>query len=246
MDAKTTALVAALKEAMSRPEEQPLCKAGKLPGLFASRTGDPGEAASQAVKDGLLEVVRTETKGKTTTEWVRITPRGVQFVYQHESPRAVLEELVQLLRVNPDGVPRWAEELRAQLQGLINRYHDVLDRQQALLNHLRQRAEEALRKLEAPPSGESTLGAWQLDALAYLDRRRAAAGAAECLLPELFNALRGQHDALDLASFHAGLAELRERGAIELLPFEGHLSDLAEPEFALLEGAAVFYGVRRT
>lgn len=244
MDAKTTALVTALKEAMTRPEEQPLYKAGKSPGLFPARTGPSGEAATQALQDGLLEVTRTESKGKTATEWVRITPRGVQFVYQHESPRAVLEELVQLLRTSPDGVPRWAEELRAQLQGLINRYHDVLDRQQQLLTHLRQRAEEALRRLEAP-SGGPLLGPWQLDALAYLDRRKAAAGAAECLLPELFSALRSQHASLDLSGFHTGLAELRDRGAIVLLPFDGHLSDLKEPEFALLEGAAVFYGVRR-
>lgn len=245
MDANTTLLVAALKEAMARPEEQPLYKAGKQPGLFASRTGPAGEAGQQAVQDGLLEVVRTETKGKTSTEWVRITPRGVQFVYQHESPRAVLEELVHLLRTHPDGVPRWAEELRAQLQGLINRYHDVLDRQQAMLNHLQQRAEEALRRLETPAGGP-VLSPWQLDALAYLDKRRAAAGASECLLPELFNALRAQHAGLDLASFHTGLSELRDRGAILLVPFGGHLSDLAEPEFALLEGAAVFYGVRRS
>jgi len=244
MDARTAALVAALKEAMTRPEEQPLVKVGKLPGLFASRSGAVGEAAHQALRDGLLEVVRTETKGKATTEWVRITPRGVQFVYQHESPRAVLEELLHLLRHDSQAAPHWAQELRAQLQGLINRYNDLLDRQLAVLAHLQHRVEEALRRIEAPAS-EPPMGPWQLDALAYLDQRKAAGGTSPCQLPELFNALRTRHSTLDLAAFHSGLAELRERGALVLLPFEGHLSDLAEPEFALLEGPAVYYGVER-
>ena len=62
-----------LKQCLADPAEQRLFKSGKLDGLFASRTGTNAEAASRALADGLLEVVRTETKGKTTTEWVRLT-----------------------------------------------------------------------------------------------------------------------------------------------------------------------------
>jgi hypothetical protein len=89
------------------------------------------------------------------------------------------------------------------------------------------------------------LAPWQLDALDYLDRRQVASKPGECTLPELFKAVHSQQPELSIAAFHSGLTEMRDRGAIELLPFEGHLSELAEPEFALLEGAAVFYAVKR-
>jgi hypothetical protein len=238
-------LVQALKEAMARPEEQPLFKSGKQPGLFAARTGAPGEAAQHAIRDGLLEVVRTETKGKSSIEFVRITPRGVQFVYQHESPKAVLEELVQVLQQNQEGMPRWVQEMRSQLQALTNRFNDLLERQSRWLETLQQRTEEALRRLGTEPKQPAAVSSWQLDVLDYLDQRRVAVNSAECTLPELFSHLRERHADLVLPVFHEGLANLRDRGSIELIPFTGHLSELAEPEFALLEGSAVYHTVRR-
>ena len=60
-------IVEALKVAMAQPGEQRLFRAGRLPGLFSSRAGLPGAAATQALKDGLLEITRTETKAKTAT-----------------------------------------------------------------------------------------------------------------------------------------------------------------------------------
>ena len=66
----TQALVEALKQALSDSAEHRLFRSGKLAGLFAGRAGVNAEAAAQALRDGLLEVTRTETKGKTTTEWV--------------------------------------------------------------------------------------------------------------------------------------------------------------------------------
>src|SRR5437764_1102434 len=84
-DKLTEALVQALKQALAQPGEQRLFRSGKLPGVFAGRAGLNAEAAAQALRDGLLEVTRTETKGKTTTEFVRATPKGVEFLHQHES-----------------------------------------------------------------------------------------------------------------------------------------------------------------
>jgi hypothetical protein len=236
-------LILALKEAMAQPDEQPLYKVGKQPGLFAARTGPAGEAAQRAVRDGLLEVVRSEIKGKTETDYVRITARGVQYVYQHESPKAVLEELIGVLRLNTAGVPRWVEELRAQFQALANRCAELLERHGRHLGLLAQRAEEALRRLTAG-DGTAPLAPWQLDALDYLDQRKTAA-APDCPLPELFRFLRTNHPELALDTFHDGLRRLRDRGAVELVPFRGHLSGLAQPEYALLEDAAVYTAVRR-
>jgi hypothetical protein len=244
MDKTTELLVQALKEAMSRPEEHLLFKAGKQAGLFATRGGPDAEAAQRALRDGLLEVVRSDIKGKTEADWVRITPRGVQFVYQHESPKAVLEELVGVLRLNQDHLPRWLEEIRAHLQALTNRFSELVERQGHYLDQLAQRAEEALRRLTAGTE-PGPLQPWQLDALDYLDRRKVAAASGDCPLPELFNFLREKHADLSLTAFLEGLSHLRDRRAIELVPYRGHLSELAEPEMALLEGAAVFASVRR-
>lgn len=245
MDAKRAALIAALKEALNSSEPLPLYRVGKGSGLFTSRTGLSGEAASEALRMGLLEVVRQESRGKLEQAWVRITPRGVEFVYEHESPRAVLEELRDLLRTHASGLPRWAEELRANLQGLINRYHDLLERQQTYFTHLRHRVEAALERLESTEA-PNQLGAWQLDALAYLDRRRTAAGPSPCPLAELFHALREQHPQLQIPEFHAGLSELQEREAIHLIPFAGELGELTDPEFALLEGKEIYSAVKRS
>ena len=68
MDKATEALIDALKQCLADPAEQRLFKTGKLDGLFASRGGANSEAAARAVQEGLLEVVRTETKGKTTID----------------------------------------------------------------------------------------------------------------------------------------------------------------------------------
>ena len=98
MEKVTETLVDALKLALAEPGEQRLFKSGKLAGLFAGRAGVNAEAAARALRDGLLEVVRTEAKGKTTLEWVRITPRALEFLHQHESPVQVNSTLT---RVSP-------------------------------------------------------------------------------------------------------------------------------------------------
>src|SRR4051794_35335439 len=85
IDKVTQTLIDALKEALAEPGEQRLFRTGKLEGLFAGRTGTNAEAAERALREGLLEVVRTETKGKTATEWVRLTPRAMEFLHHHES-----------------------------------------------------------------------------------------------------------------------------------------------------------------
>src|SRR5438132_1107585 len=100
MDKVTETLLDALKLALAEPGEQRLFKSGKLPGLFAGRVGVNAEAAGQALRDGLLEVVRTEPKGKTTIEWVRITPRAMEFLHKQESPVVALTDLRTVLQVN--------------------------------------------------------------------------------------------------------------------------------------------------
>src|SRR5438552_9526055 len=99
MDKSTSALVDVLKQALTQPGEQRLFRSGKLPGVFAGRAGLNAELAAQALRDGLLEITRTETKGKTTTEWVRVTSRGVEFIHQYESPVQALHDLRAVLQM---------------------------------------------------------------------------------------------------------------------------------------------------
>ena len=86
----TEVLLDALKAALAAPGEHRLFRAGKLAGLFPSRAGPSADAALFALTDGLLETVRTETKGKIVTEWVKATPKAVTFVHDRDSPKAVL------------------------------------------------------------------------------------------------------------------------------------------------------------
>jgi DNA-binding PadR family transcriptional regulator len=238
-------LVDALKQALAEPGEQRLFRSGKLGGLFPGRGGVNSEAAARALREGLLEVVRTETKGRTVLEWVRLTPRGVNFLHEHESPLRALEELRTVLQSAEAAVPLWLAEMRQQLQALADRLAGDSQRWLGHLAALRQRVDESLRRLEsalpAVPDSLAEAVPWAVDALTYLERREANGAAGDCPLPELFAAVAEKHAALSVTAFHEGLRRLSERKMIRLLPFLSPGSELPQPEYALLDGAAVYY-----
>jgi hypothetical protein len=242
-------LIEALKQALAEPTEQRLYRSGKLPGLFPGRTGAGGDAAAQALREGLLELIRTENRGKTTIEWVKPTPRGVTFLHERESPVRVLQEMLTVLRTNREGVPGWLGEIRQSFQALADRLTEETTRWTNRLEALTARVEEALRRASAAApqlsDGMATSVPWGLDALTYLFRRQAGGAAGDCPLPELFRAVSQQHPDLAVKAFHEGLRRLHDRGALRLVPFDRPASELPEPEFALVDGAAVYYGVAR-
>jgi hypothetical protein len=243
------ALLEALKKAMVEPAEQPLFRSGKLAGLFAGRSGANGEAASRAIQEGLLEVVRSETKGKTAVDWVRTTPRAVHFVHEYESPLRALQHLRELLQVSRDGIPVWLAEMRRNLQGLATRLAEESQRWTRRLEMLSQHVEEALRRSDAgekqTKDGQAIGVPWAKDALAYIDRRQRGGAVGQCALPELFAALRLQYTDLSMTHFHDGLRRLHENKALHLFPFRGPPTELPQPEYALLDGASVFYYATR-
>jgi hypothetical protein len=247
-DKVTQALVEALKQSLAEPGEQRLFRSGKLPGLFAGRTSLHAEASAQALRDGLLEVVRAETKGKTPVEWVRITPKGRDFVLNHESPVRAMDELRVALQITTEGVPAWVAKIRRSMQETAERLaeevHAVTHRLEVLAERIAQslhRAEESAAKL--PVSAQEAFP-WAPKALNFLDRRRENGLEAPCPLPELFAAVRQHHEDLTVHDFHTGLCRLRDRGVMKLLPFEGS-EELPEPEYALLDGPGVFYYAAR-
>ena len=246
-DRRTDVILDALKLALATPGEHRLFRAGKLTGLFASRVGAAGEAATFAVQDGYLEKTRTEIKGKSEIEWVRLTPRGVEFVHSHDSPRAVLVELRETLALARNGIPMWLEQMRVEFEDFAARCDQQLQQFGQRLDSLTERVEEALRRADAAGpalSNEmSVIVPWGFDALTYLDQRRESGAMTECPLPELFAALQLHHEGLSLSLFHDGLRRLRDASSIRLLPALG--VELTEPEYALLDGANMLYYAKR-
>jgi hypothetical protein len=246
-DKVTELLIEALKQGLVRPGEHRLYKSGKLEGLFPGRTGASAEAAARALREGLIETVRTETKGKTGIDWVRTTPKAVEFVHEQESPLRALEDLRAELRATKDGLPAWSEEARRSLAALGERLADDSARMRQRVEVLSERVEEALRRLAliGPhlPDGVARAVPWAEDALTYLDRRRAGGAPGPCPLPELFAVLAGRHAEFSLAGFHAGLRRLHERRFVHLLPPAAAPDDMAQPEYALFDGGQVFYYV---
>jgi hypothetical protein len=249
MEPVTETLLDALKLALAEPGEQRLFRSGKLTGLFAGRTGVNAEAAARALREGLLEVVRTETKGKSTTEWVRITPRAMEFLHEQESPVQALKDLRTILQTNRDAVPLWLAEMQRELQALGSRLAEEAERWTHRLDALSGQVEAALRRAEAAgPELADGAGAdipWAVDALAYLDHRRTGGATGDCPLPELFAAVRDHHPELSITAFHDHLRRLHDRRALRLLPFTGPPREIPEPEYALLDGANLLYYVSR-
>jgi len=240
-------LLEAFKVALAEPGEQRLYRAGKLSGLFPSRAGAAHDAAEFALQAGYLEKTRTETKGKTDIDWVKLTPAGVAFVHDQDSPRAVLLELRDTLASARSGIPASLEWMRADFEAFATQAALQLQKVAEKVDALAARVEEALRRADAIGPALSPemddLVPWGLQALTYLDQRRETGAARECDLPELFAAIGRTHPEMSRGEFHDGLRRLRDNGAIRLLPSLG--DDLHEPEYALLDGAAMLYYAKR-
>jgi hypothetical protein len=241
---RTEHVLDALKTALAAPGEHRLFRMGKLPGLFPARAGTSAEAALEAVRDGLLETVRTETKGKLITEWVRATPKAVGFVHEHDSPRSILRELKDVLQATRTGVPEWMADAKREVAALSASFEVRASAMLARLDDLAKRCEAALRRAEA--SAPAVAGPvahvvpWATDALEYLDRRGETGARGDCPLPELFHALRARHPALTLPAFHDGVTRLHDVRAVRLLPGE-----LVEPEYAVVAEGNLMSLVRR-
>jgi hypothetical protein len=242
---RTELLLTALKMALTNPGEHRLFRSGKLAGLFPSRAGLGAEAALIALQEGLLETVRTETRGRIIVEWVRATPRAVQFIHHHDSPQSALRELRELLATTQAGVPVWMAEAKQEVAKLSAQFEERAAALLTQLSDLALRVEAALRRAEASglwvaePVGR--LVPWAVDVLEYLDRRKTAGATADCPLPELFHAVRTQYAQLTLPEFHDGLRRLHDVRALRLIPGR----EVSEPEYALLVDGQLMYAVNR-
>ena len=95
-DKVTQQILDALTRAAAEPAGTVLYGTKSEPGLFPA-TAAAKPAARKALDDGLLEVIRTETKGKQTRELAVATDQGLQFLLAQSSPKQVLEDFVRVL-----------------------------------------------------------------------------------------------------------------------------------------------------
>ncbi len=239
MDRKRFELLEAIKTGAQARGEVRLYVRGKLPGLFEQRTRETCDLANQAVQDGLLEITRVETVGKTTVEWVRVTQKGLEFLLESESPIRALEDLRDALAVHRDGLPDWAANLQAKIDSLSRDVAAEISHVRAKLDQLADRVDESLSRLRMTNTAPTTTP-WAADALRFLESRRQVGLGTRCPLADLFAALRGKHHDLTLREFHAGIRRLREGSVLTLHPGTSP-DDAPGPEFALLDGATVYY-----
>lgn len=238
--AKRTELVLdALKRGIAGPGEHRLFRSGKLAGLFPSRAGASAEAALAALTDGLLEAVRTEAKGKLVVEWVRVTPKGVAYVHDRDSPKAVLRELREVIGATRAGVPEWMEAAREEVAAVAGKFEKQGAELLKRLDALTERVEAALRRAEAAgprlPDPVARVVPWAEEALEYLDRRAEVGAAGDCPLRELFDALHEKRPVLTVPNFQTGLRRLHDVRAVRLTGSpDGSIPD---PEYAMIVGA---------
>lgn len=246
---RTEILLDALKAAIAVPGEHRLFRAGKLPGLFPSRAGTSADAALLAISDGLLETVRTETRGKVVTEWVCRTPKAVGFVHDHDSPKAVLREMREVLHAARSGVSPWMADAKAELAAMSAKIEEHATATLKRLDDLAERVEAALRRAEsqrpAVTAGVGQVVPWALDALEYLDRRKVGGATGDCPLPELFHALRVKTPVLAVGDFHDGLKRLHDVRAVRLTPAGESAWAITEPEYAAVVDGQLMYWVGR-
>lgn len=246
VEKRTELILDALKAALADPGEHRLFRSGKLAGLFPARTGPAAAAALRALSEGLLETVRTETKGKLLVEWVVPTSKALGYVADHDSPKAVLRELREVIGRTRDAVPDWMTDAKTQVAALAERFEAQAAAMMQRLDALADRVDAALRRAEtaAPrlPEPITALVPWAMVALEYLDRRRNARQAGECPLAELFAALRESRPDLAVPEFHTGLQRLHDSRTVRLVAVA---DDPPDPEFALIVGADVCSHVTR-
>jgi hypothetical protein len=115
------------------------------------------------------------------------------------------------------------------------------------LDALSTRVEEALRRSDVSPELNASLQSlipWGVDALKYLDHRKAGGATGDCPLPELFGAVRGKHPAITMREFHDGLRRLADNRAVRLTPWAGP-GGIPQPEYAMMTQGKLMYHVGR-
>jgi hypothetical protein len=236
VDKSQPLILEALSRAAAQPAGLPLHSSKTAPGLFA--TSAAAKVLAKRCKDeGLLRIVRTETRGKTVQEICALSEQGLAYLLEQSSPKKVLETLLREL-----------ESRQAEVTELVATARHM----QTSLDGLSAIVAKALHALQHPPGSSGTptnngngtvAGAepWVADVLTHLRNWRGTAGLEDCPLPELYRALQARTPGLSIGQFHDGLRRLHAQHQVYLHPWSGPLYELPEPALALLIGHVVAY-----
>jgi hypothetical protein len=229
-DKSTPLILEALSRAAGEAEGMPLHGGKSVPGLF-STTPAGKQAAQRSKEEGLLRVVRTETKARTLIEFCAITEKGLAYLLDQVNPKRVVEEFVRAL-----------ENRQAQISDLL----DATRRMENGLASLKSVAERVLQRVEKPTAvgpTPSTNGneVWPGAVVAHLARWQESGAPEDCSLPDLYSHARRIAPHLTIGQFHDGLRKLHQEQQIYLHPWTGPLHELPEPALALLVGHEIAY-----
>lgn len=262
-DKPTQLIVAALTRAASEPDGLALFASKSEPGLFPAVA--VARSAAQRCKDeGYLDVLRTETKGKSTREICTLTPKGMLYLVRETSPRQVLEDFVRALESRHEEVrhlidagramQRSLDAMRTAVEDLLPQFNNEFRNSDVGLR-IHESADPAIRNPQsATHNGQNgcmtmptaTRTATRPDLsyalIARLTDWHLSAGASEdCPLPELYRRLAPAGPPPTIGEFHDCLRHLHEEHQIYLHPWTGPLYELPEPAFALLIGHEIAY-----
>src|SRR5205823_4080194 len=159
-------------------------------------------------------------------------------------PLRAMEDLKAALQIHQEGLPSWLADMRRSLETLTQKVTEEVEALGRRLDALAERVLDTLQRADKVgpqlPEGAASALPWAHDAVGYLDKRQAGGLGEKCALSELFAAVKTKEEGLTVKDFHVGLRRLHDRGVLRLLPFEGPEGP-PEPEYALLDGAALYY-----
>ena len=262
----TQQILDALTNAAAEPAGTMLFGTKSEPGLFPS-TAAAKPAARKALDDGLLEVIRTETKGKQTREIVIATERGLQFLLAQVSPKQVLEDFVRVLEQREGQIAELVQattRISTTLAGLKSTVAMVLPQvvtQRITPNRLELSSFSTNGHSTGHPVATTTMPTVATRPIATLTRpvvseledltgailsricdwAASAAAGQDCPLPELYRSLSTREVPPSVGVFHDCLRQLHDDHRIYLHPWTGPLYALPEPAYALLVGHNIGY-----
>jgi hypothetical protein len=226
-DISSPLVLDALRRAAADPAGSLLFCQKANPGLFGTSVS-ARQAAQKCKELKLLEVVRSEPRGKSVQEVVVLTPKGMEHLLSRSDPRLLLEDLIRTL-----------ETREKQWSALSDAVHQT----QASLTAFKEMTASVLGSMSkvGNPSPPST-GAARAD----LARRCLATWndgnpAEDCPLPRLFRDMQATDPELTNGLFHDLLRKLHLGEQIYLHPWTGPLCEMPEPGMALLVGHEVAY-----
>jgi hypothetical protein len=240
-------IITGLRRAAVEPAGLPLH--GGRQSLFAASAS--GKKAAQHCKsEGLLQTLRTDSRGRSIREICAITEKGLAYLLRQVSPKHVLEELVQALHSQQNQVGELlatAHRWQANLDACKTLVEKVLRRESSWAAHDGNGKTECvpgepMDRTESPKAktmGNSDTPTLREAIHSQLRQWRESAAASDCPLPELFRCV--EQNRFTIGQFHDQLRVLHEQELIYLHPWTGPLPEIPEPAVALLIGHGIAY-----